>query len=101
MALLDSSMSCGREALPIPVEDVGTSSLTFSFGWVLANGGMTLHVDGFYYDHDRVKYTRHGDPKHYTFQQATSSMEDTSPVRQVPSPVVDVMVAAGLQYADP
>ena len=63
---------------------------------------MTLPVDGtYYYDHDRIRCTRHGDPRHYTFQQEASIIDDTSPMHQVPSPVVDVMVAAALQYANP
>ena len=64
LVVLDSCVSCGRDALSRPTKDVGTSCLTLSFGWALADEDMMLHANGFYYNHGRVIYTHHAEPGH-------------------------------------
>ncbi len=86
---------------PTPGVALGIASTSLTFGWALADRDMTLGVDGFYYDHDGVRYRRHGVAGQYTFEQAASIMERASPVHVVLSPMADAMVARALEYADP
>lgn len=91
----------GSEMLPTRGLAVETDSTLLTFDWALADRGMRLAADGFFYDHDGVRYRRHGVPGRYTYEQAASIMQAASPVQDVPSPMADAMVARALEYADP
>ena len=48
--------------------------------------------DGFYYNIDGVRYTRHGDPGGYTYEESASISVQDSVERPVSPAEVDVMV---------
>ena len=48
--------------------------------------------DGFYYNTEGIKYTRHGEPRNYTYEESASiSLQDTVDC-SVSAAIVDAMV---------
>jgi len=62
---------------------------------------MTLNANGFYYDHEGVRYRRYGIVGQYTFEQVASIIERALSVHVVLSPMANTMVTRALEYVDP